>query len=147
PGIGPVVAVSAVLAVGLIALVGRPLLLAALSPDVAASKGVPLRAVGLAYAAALALSAGLASLAVGAILATALLVGPAAAALRFCRRLGWSLVVSVALGIGSTWLGILLAYDSYYWGSGHQGFPVSFFVVSAVLAAYLLSGIAVRRGG
>jgi len=44
----------------------------------------------------------------------------------------------------ATWLGVLLAYDSYYWGSSHQALPVSFFIVVLVFAAYLLSGLRVR---
>ena len=48
------------------------------------------------------------------------------------------------------WLGILLAYDSYYWPPLHHGWPVSFFVVTLVLLAYLASrvdpGARARRG-
>ena len=39
------------------------------------------------------------------------------------------------------WLGILLAYDSYDWPPLHHGWPVSFFVVTLVLIAYLGSRI------
>jgi zinc/manganese transport system permease protein len=35
------------------------------------------------------------------------------------------------------WLGLLLSYDSYYWPPLHQGWPVSFFVVTLVLIVYL----------
>ena len=42
--------------------------------------------------------------------------------------------------MGATWLGVLLAYDSSYWGSGHDGLPVSFFIVSLIFLAYLVSG-------
>jgi zinc/manganese transport system permease protein len=55
--------------------------------------------------------------------------------------------VSAALvGVGAMWLGILLAYDSYAWPPRHHGWPVSFFVVTLVLIAYLVSRvIPVRR--
>ena len=95
---------------------------------------------------ALAVSVGLSSLAIGAILSTALLIGPAAAALRLTKRVAWALVVACLIGVAATWLGVLLAYDSYYWGSSHQGLPVSFFIVAVIFAAYLASGLpAVRQ--
>ena len=71
----------------------------------------------LLYMLALAVSVGLSSLAVGAILSTALLIGPAATALRLTRRVGRAVAAACLIGVGATWLGILLAYDSYYWGA------------------------------
>jgi len=38
-------------------------------------------------------------------------------------------------------LGIVLAYDSYYWPPHEHGWPVSFFVVALVFVLYLLSGL------
>ena len=111
----------------------------------AAARGVPVRLVGLLYMLALALAVGLSSVAVGAILSTALLIGPAATALRLTRRVGWAVAAACLIGVGATWLGILLAYDSYYWGASHDGLPVSFFIVAAVFAAYLLSGLPAAR--
>ena len=43
------------------------------------------------------------------------------------------------IGTAITWLGILLAYDSFYWPPHGHGWPVSFFVVALVVVAYLLS--------
>ena len=43
--------------------------------------------------------------------------------------------------MAATWVGILLTYDSYYWGNARQGLPVSFFIVAVVFVAYLLSGL------
>jgi len=128
------------IAVAIVALLYRPLLLASTSSELAAAKGVPTRLVGLAFMAALALAVGLAALAIGAVLSTALLIGPAAAALRLTRRPGRALAVAALIGVGATWLGVLLAYDSYWWGSSHNGFPVSFFVVALSFLAYLASG-------
>jgi zinc/manganese transport system permease protein len=45
------------------------------------------------------------------------------------------------IGVVATWLGVLLAYDSYYWGSSHNGYPVSFFIVALCFLAYLASGL------
>ena len=144
-GIVPLVAAFSAIALGGIVLVYRPLLLATVSTDMAAARGVPVRLAGTVYMMVLAVSVGLSSLAIGSILSTALLIGPAAAALRITKRTGWAVVIAVMTGIGATWLGVLLAYDSYYWGSAHQGLPVSFFIVALVLAAYLLSGLAATR--
>jgi zinc/manganese transport system permease protein len=47
--------------------------------------------------------------------------------------------VASAAGLAATWIGIVLAYDSYYWPPHGHGWPVSFFVVVLVLIGYLLS--------
>ena len=133
------------LALGAIAVIWRPLLLATASPDIAAARGVPVRLVGLVYMSALAVAVGLSSLTIGAILSTALLIGPAATALRLTRRMSSALLLAAMTGVAATWLGILLAYDSYYWGAAHQGLPVSFFIVAVIFAAYLLTGLPGRR--
>jgi zinc/manganese transport system permease protein len=138
-----VVAFSAV-ALGAIAIAYRPLLLSTVSTDIAAARGVPVRAAGLLFMLALAVSVGLSSLAIGTILSTALLIGPPATALRLTKSLGRALIVACLIGVAATWLGVLLAYDSYYWGSSHQPLPVSFFIVAIVFAAYLLSGLRTR---
>ncbi len=54
-------------------------------------------------------------LTIGAILSTALLVGPAATALRLSAKPGRAILTAAVIGLASMWLGILLAYDSYYW--------------------------------
>jgi zinc/manganese transport system permease protein len=141
----PVVAILGGLSLAGIALIYRPLLLSTVSPDVAAARGVPVRLVGVMYMLALAVSVGLSSLAIGAILSTALLIGPAAAALRLTRRVAWALGVACLIGVLATWLGVLLAYDSYYWGSAHLGLPVSFFIVALIFVTYLVSGAAAAR--
>jgi zinc/manganese transport system permease protein len=143
----PVIVVLSAVAVGGIALTCRPLLLATVSPDIAAARGVPVRLVSVTYMAALAVAVGLSSLAVGAILSTALLIGPAAAALRLARQVGSAVAVACVIGVAATWAGILLAYDSYYWGTTRQGLPVSFFIVAVIFAVYLISGFVRRRSG
>ena len=52
------------------------------------------------------------------------------------------MVAACLLGIGTTWLGILLAYDSHYWDSSSQGLPVSFFMVAIAFVALPTSGVA-----
>ncbi len=146
PGTLPVVTALGVIALAVLGTVGRPLLLSTVSPDIAAARGVPVRVVGLLYMLALAVSVGLSSLVVGAILSTALLIGPPAAALRLTRRMAWAQLTACLIGVLATWLGVLLAYDSYYWGASHESLPVSFFVVAIIFVGYLASGLRVARG-
>jgi zinc/manganese transport system permease protein len=140
PSTVPVVAVCGVVALGIVGLLLRPLLLASVHPEMAAARGVPIRTVALAYMVALALAVGLSSIAIGAILSTALLVGPAATALRCTARFGRAMAAAVAIGLGTTFLGVLLAYDSADWEGGHATLPVSFCIVGLVVLAYLASG-------
>lgn len=128
-----------------LALIARPLLLASTSPELAAARGVPVGLVGAAYLVSLSLSVALCALTIGSILSTALLIGPAAASLRAARRPGQAVALAAALGIAATWLGVLLAYDSYEWPPHHTGWPVSFFVVALVFVEYLASGLVAGR--
>lgn len=136
----PAVVALAVLSVVLIALLYRPLLLATVSPEMAAARGIPVRAVGALYLLALALATALAAITIGTILSTALLIGPAATALRLTRRPWRAMLAAAGLGLAAVWIGIVLAYDSYHWPPKEHGWPVSFFVVALVFAIYLVSG-------
>ncbi|HEX3461961.1 MAG TPA: metal ABC transporter permease [Acidimicrobiales bacterium] len=146
PSTIPVVVVLGVVSVGIMAVIYRPLLLTSVSPDIAAARRIPLRVVGVLFMVALAVAVGLSALAIGAILSTALLVGPAAIALRLTNRIAWAMVVACVIGVGTTWIGVLLAFDSYYWGAKHTGIPVSFMVVALIFVLYLATGLPVFRG-
>jgi zinc/manganese transport system permease protein len=127
------------LALVLLGLVARRLLLATLSPDIAAARQVHVRLVGVAYLAVLALAVALAALTIGAVLGLALLVGPAATAIRLTSRPARAVLLAAGLGVLSTWLGVVLAWDSYEWPPVGNGWPVSFFIVVLIVFAYLLS--------
>ena len=49
------------------------------------------------------------------------------------------MVTAAGIGVLATWLGILLAYDSFYWPPAGRGWPVSFFVVTLIVGCYLLT--------
>ncbi len=136
-GVVPALAILGAVSLVGIAVLYRPLLLSSLDPDMAAARGVPVRTVGVGFLLVLAVAVSMSSIVVGAILSTALLIGPAATALRLTRRLGLAIVVAAGIGLVVTWLGVLLAYDSYYWPPSHQGWPVSFFVVALVFVLYV----------
>jgi len=151
----PAIVVFSLLALGVVVLLYRPLLLSSVSTDMASVRGVPVRATGVLYLLAMAVAVSLAALTIGAILSTALLVGPAATAMRLTSRTGLAAILSGLIGVAATWLGILLAYDSFYWPPARHGWPVSFFVVTLVFVFYLLAqlpavgarGRRVRTGG
>ena len=139
PSVIPLVVICGVAALAIIAVLYRPLLLSSVSPDLAAARGIPVRLTGLACLIAIALAVSLSALTIGTILSTALLVGPAATALRITRRPGRATLLAAGIAVAVTWLGILLAYDSFYWPPRHDGWPVSFFVVALTFAGYLLA--------
>ena len=145
PSTVPVLITSALIALATVVVLARVLLLTSLSPDLAAARGVPVRAVGTAYLMALAVSVSLSAVIIGAVLSTALLIGPAATALRVAKGPVQAAAVAAAIGVAATWLGILLAYDSYYWPPAGRGWPVSFFVVTLITGGYLISYL--RPGG
>jgi len=137
----PVVVALSLLALMTVGVLYRPLLLSSVSADMASARGVPVRALGIVYLLSMALAVSLSCITIGAILSTALLIGPAATALRLTKRPGLAMTWAAVIGVGVTWLGILLAYDSYYWPPLHRGWPVSFFVVTLVFLVYLVADV------
>ena len=137
----PLIALLSAIVIVTVAVIYRPLLLSTVSAEMAAARGVPVRLVGALYLLALALATALAAITIGTILSTALLIGPAATAIRLTTRPLLAIVTAAAIGIAVMWAGIVLAYDSYEWPPAHHGWPVSFFVVTLVFVAYLLSGL------
>ena len=85
------------------------------------------------------MSVSLSAVAIGAVLSTALLIGPAATALRVARGPVRAMATAALTGVIAVWLGIILAYDSYYWPPRGHGWPVSFFIVAFVVVFYLLT--------
>lgn len=143
---GPVIPLALGIGASALVVVGllyRPLLLTSLDPDLAAVRGVKVRLVGLLHLLVLALAVSLSAITVGAMLSTALLIGPAAAALRLVKRPGAAIALAVGISVAATWVGILLAYDSYDWTPG-RGWPVSFFIVGLIVVTYLLAGVTRR---
>ena len=121
--------VVAVLCVGALAIIGRPLIFASVDPDVAEARGVPVRALSIAFLVVLALTVAVTVQIVGTLLIFALLVAPGASALLLSARPGRALFLSVLLSLVFTWLGLALAYFT--------DLPVGFFITSLAFAAYL----------
>lgn len=141
PGLVPVLVVLALVCVGLVLALYRMLLLAAVSEEIAAARGIPVRAVGVAYLLLLALTVSLSAVTIGSVLSTALLIGPAATALRLTGRPGPAMLAAALVGVLAVGVGVVLAYDSVDWPPHGHVWPVSFFVVALVFLAYLASGV------
>jgi zinc/manganese transport system permease protein len=127
--------VGAIVLAGL-ALVYRPLLFSSVDPEIAAARGVPLRALSVAIFLLLALTTAEAIQVVGVLLVLTLVITPAAAAQRLTGRPALALVLSVAIALGSTEGGILLSLE--------KSWPTSFFISTLSFAAYLAARL-VRR--
>jgi zinc/manganese transport system permease protein len=141
-GVGPQtlrqLAILAALSLAALAFIGRPLLFATLAPELAQAKGVPVRAVSVAFLMIVAVAVAEAAQVVGVLLVFALLVGPAAAALRLTTGVASGIALSVAFGLAETWLGIVLAYVTDW--------PTTFWIVlSSCLVYFAAVAYAARR--
>jgi zinc/manganese transport system permease protein len=124
-----VFAAFTVAVVGSLAVLARPLVFASVDPEVAEARGVPVRALGLAFVVLLALTITMAVQVVGTLLLFALVVTPAATALRLTARPPAVAALAVALALGSVWGGLVL--------SAMVDLPPSFFIVSLAVLAWV----------
>lgn len=101
--------IGVALAAALLAL-ARPLLLASIDAPLALARGLPVRALGLAFLVLLGLDAAEATQAVGALLLLGLLAAPAGAALRLSANPYRGLALSALIALVAMWVGLALAY-------------------------------------
>jgi zinc/manganese transport system permease protein len=120
--------VAAVVLAGL-AILYRPLLFSSVDPEIAAARGLPLRALSVAIYLLLALTTAEAIQVVGVLLVLTLVITPAAAAQRLTGRPGRALLLSVVIALVSTEGGILLSLA--------KPWPTSFFISTLSFAAYV----------
>jgi zinc/manganese transport system permease protein len=128
--------VAAVVLAG-VAAIYRPLLFSSVDPEIAAARGVPLRALSVAIFLLLALTTAEAIQVVGVLLVLTLVISPAAAAQRLTGRPGRAIALSVAIALVSTEGGILLSLL--------KSWPTSFFISAISFAFYLAARIASWR--
>jgi zinc/manganese transport system permease protein len=126
--------VFAVVVLALLALMARPLFFASVDPDTAAARGVPVRALSIAFLAVLGVGVAEAAQITGTLLVFALLVAPAATAQQLSARPVRATAIAVGIALLVTWIGLALAY--------YVGYPVGFWVTTLAFAAYLAA-----RGG
>lgn len=126
-----VLTIVAALALGVLAVIGRPLLFASVDENVAAGRRVPVRALSVVFLVLLGTATAEASQITGTLLVFALLVMPAAAAQQLTARPALSLALSVLIALAVTWTGLIAAYYSPY--------PIGFYVTTFAFAGYLLA--------
>ncbi|WAJ44825.1 metal ABC transporter permease [Mycobacterium sp. Aquia_216] len=125
------------LVIGVLATCYRPLLFATVDPDVAAARGVPVRALGIVFAALVGVVAAQAVQIVGALLVMSLLITPAAAAARVVASPAVAIVASVIFAEVAAVGGIVLSLA--------PGVPVSVFVATISFLIYLFCWLLGRR--
>lgn len=129
--------VVTVLVIAVLAVSYRPLLFATADPEVAAARGVPVRALGIVFAALVGVVAAQGVQIVGALLVMSLLITPAAAAARVFSSPVAVIAASVGFAELSAVAGIVLSLA--------PGVPVSVFVTTISFAIYLLCWAISRR--
>lgn len=123
----------------IITVLFRPLLFASIDPEVAVTRGVPVRLLSVIFLILLGITTAETVLAVGALLVLALLVAPAATARRLTHRPFASIMLSVALALLFTWGGLTLAFV----GVGRQ-LPVGFFITALAALSYFTATLLAR---
>ncbi len=119
----------------------RPLLFVSLDPDVATSRGVPIRVVTAFFLILVAITVAESVQAVGALLVFGLMVTPAAVAQNLTTRPYAGMALSAAVALVAIWLGLTLAFFISY--------PASFFITALAFGAFIVSiGVTLfRRAG
>jgi len=92
-----------------LAILWRPLMFATVDPEIAAARGVPVRALSPIFMVVLGLAVAMSVQIVGALLVLALLVTPAAAAMRITASSLWVPVLATVFAVTAVVGGILLA--------------------------------------
>jgi zinc/manganese transport system permease protein len=126
-----VLAGLAVVSLGALAIIMRPLLFASLQPELAEAKGVSLRLVSILFLAITALAVAASTQIVGVLLVFALMVGPAAAAQNVATRLSTGVLLAAVFALVQAWLGLTLAY--------YTDWPTSFWITILAAGVYGLS--------
>jgi len=126
-----------VIVIAVLAVLWRPLMFATVDPEIAAARGVPVRALSPVFMIVLGLTVAMAVQVVGALLVLALLVTPAAAAMRVTASALWVPVLSVTFGVTSVVGGILLALGGIL--------PISPYVTTISFLIYVVCRITGNR--
>ncbi|SDP05269.1 zinc/manganese transport system permease protein [Arthrobacter sp. ok909] len=137
-----VLAAAAVVVMLALVAIWRPLTFASVDPDVATARGVPVRALSLAFMVLLGISVALSIQIVGALLVLALLITPAAAAMRVTSSPRLVVTLSIVFAMTATVGGILLALGGRL--------PISPYVTTLSFLIYVacrvIGGARAKRG-
>jgi zinc/manganese transport system permease protein len=124
----------------LIVLMARPLFFSTLDPELAAARGVPVRALGVAFLGLVGLCAAEATQAVGALLLLGLLAAPAGAAQRLTNRPYHAFWLAAAIAVVCVWGGVTASYLV-------ERLPPTFAIIACATLVYLAAFVssALRR--
>jgi zinc/manganese transport system permease protein len=124
-------AVIGLVVLGVLAVIGRPLLFASHDPELALARGVPVKSLGAVFLVLVGTATAAASELTGALLVFAMLVVPAATATRLTGRPALAMALAVVIGLLVSWVGLAISF--------YQPYPLGFFLTSLAFVCYLLS--------
>jgi zinc/manganese transport system permease protein len=111
--------------------IARPLLFVSLDPEVARSRGVPIRVLTAVFLVLVAITVAESVQAVGALLVFGLMVTPAAVAQNLTTSPYAGMAVSAGVAVLAVWLGLTLAF--------YISYPVSFFITALAFGSFIVS--------
>ena len=111
--------------------IARPLLFVSLDPEVATSRGVPIRVLTALFLILVAITVAESVQAVGALLVFALMVTPAAVAQNLTTSPYTGMALSAAVAVLAVWLGLTLAF--------YIAYPASFFITALAFGSFIVS--------
>ena len=111
--------------------IARPLLFVSLDPEVAISRGLPIRVLTAFFLILVAITVAESVQAVGALLVFGLMVTPAAVAQNLTTNPYAGMALSAAVSVLAVWLGLTLAF--------YISYPVSFFITALAFGAFIVS--------
>ena len=117
-------------------VIARPLLFVSLDPEVATSRGVPIRVLTALFLILVAITVAESVQAVGALLVFALMVTPAAVAQNLTTSPYAGMALSAAVAVLAVWLGLTLAF--------YIAYPVSFFITALAFGFFIVSLVIIR---
>ncbi len=123
--------ISSIVILLILTIIFRPLLFASIDPEIAQTRGVPVRALSIIFLFLLGVTTAKSILVMGALLVSALLIAPAATAQRVAHRPLTTLLLSVGLSLFFTWGGLLLAFVGQL--------PVGFYITALSSLTYFAS--------
>jgi zinc/manganese transport system permease protein len=123
------VALFAVLALGALGVMFRPLLFASVDAEIADARGVPVRLLSVAFMVLLAITVSASVQVVGVLLIFALMILPAAAAQHLTAQPSQAIGLAVVLAILYVWAGLVVGF--------YLPYPPSFFITAFAFLTFL----------
>lgn len=122
-----------------VGLIYRPLLFSSLDEEVAEAKGLPTLFIGVTFLFLVAAAVSIAIQVTGVLLIFSLMVTPAATAQHLAARPSRAILISVAIALAVTWIGLFVSFYSPY--------PASFFITAMAFSLYVLVRVFHRKIG